>query len=215
MSLIVGLKKRIEATLLKGQHGHPRGIIGRMLGEQMVRQHIPETTWTISLLDIQPDDQVLELGFGAGRAIELVAVQASNGNVYGLDHSHEMVRAASRRNNRAIKAGHVTLYQGELTTLPFADHQFDKIFTIQTLYFWSDPQHILSEIFRVLKPGGILVVTLSTGTTDEATTGLERYQTLLEEQILPCMKQLGFTQASIERGPDSRQFKTTAVVGRK
>lgn len=212
----MNLKKRIEAVLLDGQHGHPRGIVGRMLGEQMVHQHIPETTWTISLLDIQPEEHVLEPGFGAGRAIELVAAQASSGHVYGIDHSQEMVRAASRRNAKTIKAGRVTLYHGDLATLPFADNQFDKIFSIQTLYFWSDPAQTLSEIFRVLKPGGMLVVTLSTGTIDTAeTTGLERYQILLEEQILPCMKQLGFTQASIKQGPASRQFKTTAVLGRK
>ncbi len=124
-----------------------------MLGERMVRQHIPETTWTISLLDIQPEDQVLELGFGAGRAIELVAAQASSGHVYGLDHSQEMVRAASRRNAQAIKAGHVTLYHGDLATLPFADNQFDKIFSIQTLYFWSDPSQTLAEIFPRTQTG--------------------------------------------------------------
>jgi len=212
----MNLKKRIKAVLMDGQHGHPRGIIGRMLGEQMVRQHIPETTWTISLLDIQPEDQILELGFGAGRAIELVAAQASSGHVCGIDHSQEMVRAASRRNAGAIKTGYVTLSYGDLATLPFADNRFDKIFSIQTLYFWSDPAQILSEIFRVLKPGGMLVVTLSTGTIDSAgPTGLERYQNLLDEQIIPCMKQLGFTQASIKQGPASRQFKTTAVIGMK
>jgi ubiquinone/menaquinone biosynthesis C-methylase UbiE len=210
------LKKRIEAVLLDGQHGHPSGIVGRMLGEQMVRQHMPETTWTISLLDLKPEDQILELGFGAGRAIELVAAQTSSGHVYGIDHSQAMVRAARRRNAQAIKADQVTLYYGDVTTLPFADNQFDKIFSIQTLYFWSDPAQTLSEIFRVLKPNGMLIVTLSTGTIDNTeTTGLEQYQLLLDEQILPCMKQLGFTQASIIQGPASRQFKTTAVIGMK
>ncbi len=210
----MNLIKSIQTTLLDGQHGHPRGIVGRLLGEQMVRQHIPETNWTISLLDLKPEDQILELGFGAGRAIELVAVQA--GHIYGIDHSQEMVRAATRRNAQAITAGHVTLQQGDVTTLPFADNQFDKIFSIQTLYFWSDPEQTLSEIFRVLKPNGMLIVTLSTGTIDNTeTTGLEQYQLLLEEQIIPCMKQLGFIQASIIQGPASRQFKTTAVIGMK
>lgn len=212
----MNLIKRIEASLLAGQHGHPRGIVGRMLGEQMVRQHMPETTWTISLLDLKPEDQILELGFGAGRAIELVAAQATNGHVSGIDHSQGMVRAASRRNAQAIKAGQVTLYHGDVTTLPFADNQFDKVFSIQTLYFWPDLPRALAEIFRVLKPGAMLAVTLSTGKIDTTErTGLERYQLLLEERIIPCMKQLGFTLAFIKQGPASRHFKTTAVIGMK
>ncbi len=207
---------RIKASLLKGQHGHPRGIVGYILGEQMVSQHIPETEWTISLLNIQPEDSILELGFGAGRAIELVTAHTPNGQVSGIDISQAMVRAASCRNARAINAGRVTLRQGNLMTLPFPDNQFDKVFSIQTIYFWPDPPNALAEIFRVLKRGGRLVITLSTGTIDTVeVTGLEQYQLLLEAQIIPAMKHLGFTAASIEQGPASRQFKTTAVVGVK
>lgn len=212
----MNLLNRIGAPLLVGQHGHPRGIVGRMLGEQMVRQHVPETAWTISLLDLKPESQILEIGFGAGRAIELVATQVANGHVSGIDLSQEMVSAAARRNARAIKAGQVTLRRGDVTILPFAGSQFDKVFSIQTLYFWSDPLRAFAEISRVLKPGGMLVVTLSTGTINGVeATGLERYQLILEEQIIPGMKQLGFTQADILQGPASRHFKTTAVIGVK
>jgi ubiquinone/menaquinone biosynthesis C-methylase UbiE len=127
-----------------------------------------------------------------------------------------MVRAASRRNAQTIKAGQVALRLGDLTTLSFADNQFDKIFSIQTLYFWPDPPRALAEIFRVLKPGGVLIVTLSTGKIDPTeTTGLEHHQLILEEQVIPSMKQLGFTRADIKQGPASRQFKTTAVIGVK
>ncbi len=212
----MNLLNRIGAPLLAGQHGHPRGIVGRLLGEQMVRQHMTETTWTISLLNLRPEDQILELGFGAGKAIELVAAQTTNGHVAGIDLSQEMVRAASRRNDQAIKAGQVALRHADLTTLPFAENQFDKIFSIQTLYFWPNPPRALAEIFRVLKPGGVLIVTLSTGKIDPIeTTGLEHYQLILEEQVIPSMKQLGFTRADIKQGPASRQFKTTAVIGVK
>ena len=182
----MNLLGRIRSSLLDGQFGHPTGIVGRLLGEQMVRQHMPETIWTISLLDLKPEDQILELGFGAGKAIELVATQAANGHVSGIDRSQEMVRAASRRNARAIKTGQVTLCHGDLTTLPFADNQFDKVFSIQTLYFWPDPLRALAEIFRVLKPDAMLIVTLSTGKIDTAEAiGLEHYQQILEEQIIP------------------------------
>lgn len=207
---------RIRASLLAGQHCHPRGLVGRMLGEQMVRQHATETIWTISLLDLKSENQILEIGFGAGRAIELIVAQATDGHISGIDISQEMVRAATRRNVRAIKAGQITLHHGDVAALPFANYQFDKVFSIQTLYFWPDPPRVLAEIFRVLKPGGMMVVTLSTGTIDivEA-TGLERYQLTLEDQIIPEMKRIGFTQADIKQGPVSRRFKTTAIIGVK
>ena len=214
--MFMNLLNRIETAIFNGHYGHPTGIVGRVLGEKMVRQHVPETDWTIALLDLKPEDQILELGFGAGRAIELVAAQANNGHVSGIDISQAMVRAASRRNARAIKAGHVALQQGDVITLPFADNQFDKVFSIQTFYFWSDISCVLNETFRVLKPGAMLVVTLSTGTTDTIeTTGLESYLHILEYQVIPAMKQLGFTAAYIKQGPPSRQFKTTAFIGVK
>jgi hypothetical protein len=61
----------------------PSGIVGEMIGARMVRQHAAETFWTVSLLEIKPTDDILEIGFGAGRAIELAAAQASNGHITG------------------------------------------------------------------------------------------------------------------------------------
>jgi ubiquinone/menaquinone biosynthesis C-methylase UbiE len=213
---MTNLLNRMRDAVLDDQYAHPTGLVGRWLGERMARQHLPEALWTLSLLDLEPQDRVLELGFGAGQAIALVAAQLTGGQVYGIDISQEMVRAARRRNAGAITAGRVVLRQGEVSDLPFANEQFDKVFSIQTFYFWSDPLRVLAEIARVLKPGGRLVITLSTGTTDSTpASGLERYQALLEEQILPAMRQSGWQIARIEEGPASRQFKTTAVIGVK
>ncbi len=194
----------------------PSGFVGQIIGARMVRQHAAETLWTVSLLEIKPTDSILEIGFGAGRAIELAAAQATNGHITGIDLSQAMVQVTSRRNARAIRAGRVALRCGDATTLPFADGQFDKILSIHTFYFWSGPLHTLSEIFRVLKPGGTVALTLSTGKEGSTeTTGLERYQDMLEEEIIPHMQRLGFAQAYLATGPTARQFKSVAVIGVK
>jgi ubiquinone/menaquinone biosynthesis C-methylase UbiE len=213
----MSLLNRIEASFFGDNYGRPKGLRGRLLGERMIQQHAPETAWTLELLDLQPGDQVLELGFGAGRAVELVTKQVTSGHVYGLDISEEMVRSASRRNAQAIKAGRVSLQQGDLlTTLPFTENQFDKIYTIQTFYFWKDPLAVMAELLRVLKPGGKLVVTLSTGTSDESQKSwFEQIQEIVEMKVVPGMQQLGFRQAYLEQGPASRQFNTTAIIGVK
>lgn len=71
-----------------------------------------------------------------------------------------MVHAASRRNHATIKAGRVNVRQGNAADLPFAELAFDKVFSINCLYFWTEPLTALQGIYRVLKPGGMLVITL-------------------------------------------------------
>jgi len=199
------------------QHRCPGGIIGWWVGEQMVRQHRPETIWTTDLLDIQPADAVLEVGFGAGQGIKLATARASEGCVMGIDLSEVMVKAASRRNAVAVKAGRIALSQGNITALPFEDQRFDKIMSIHTVYFWSEISLALHELYRVLKSGGRVAITLCTGKMNDRGE-VEVWtpsQLLLEEQLMPGMRQEGFRAVRLEQGPNSRQYTSVAVIGEK
>ncbi|GCE08049.1 class I SAM-dependent methyltransferase [Dictyobacter aurantiacus] len=203
---------RVFEPVLNKHYGCPQGVIGRFVGELMVRQHEKETSWTVSIANVQPTDRVLEFGFGAGKAIQLLEQKATHGYVYGIDLSATMVKRARERNAHAVKAGRVTLQQGEATRLPFADHYFDKIISIHTFYWWSEEPHaILTEMFRVLKPGGTLLFTFAYGKTDEERDYYD--QAFIEEQVFAPMKSVGFTAVSSRPGPISRQFKHIAVFG--
>jgi ubiquinone/menaquinone biosynthesis C-methylase UbiE len=112
--------------------------------------------------------------------------------------------------------GRVTLLRGDVAALPFADQQFDKVLSIHTFYFWPNPQQILQDIFRVLKPKGMLVLTLSTGRV--APSGERSYgplQRTLEQQIVPALLGIGFESADLRHGPDSRQYTSVAVIARR
>jgi ubiquinone/menaquinone biosynthesis C-methylase UbiE len=198
--------------LLGNQYRCPTGLLGQAVGNKMVRQHAPETAWTIALLDIKPADGVLEVGFGAGRAIELIAAQTPHGSVAGIDLSPTMVQASRRRNAQAIKARRVDLRQGTVEHLPFHDRQFDKLFSIHSLYFWPEPQRAIAEMARVLRPGGLLALTFSPGKVDEQPN--ESVQKTVES-LITAMQRLGFTSADLMSGPHSRQFQTAALVGVK
>src|ERR1700761_321475 len=102
-----------------GQGHHPRGAAGSVTG--WVFAHRPSNRqrnrWVVSLLDVRPADQVLEIGFGPGLAVAAL-VRAGAGHVYGIDHSSVMVRQASRRNAAAIRADRVTLTEAAVDQLP-------------------------------------------------------------------------------------------------
>src|SRR3954469_17465250 len=85
------------------QHRYPTGLVGRIIGERMLRQHAPETEWSIGLLHLQATDRLLEIGFGAGRGLALALTQMHRGRVAGVDLSPTMIRAATRRNRTAIE----------------------------------------------------------------------------------------------------------------
>jgi ubiquinone/menaquinone biosynthesis C-methylase UbiE len=137
--------RKAWATAIDRQHRLPHGLLGRLVGEQMVRQHQPETDWMIELLDLQPHDRVVELGCGAGRGLVLAARTASQALVVGMDLSPTMLRAAARRIRRARQGNQVRVLRGDLHALPYADGVIDTISSIHTFYFWADPEAVFVE----------------------------------------------------------------------
>ena len=145
---------------LDRQYRQPTGLLGRYIGRQMARDHLPENEWTVELLQPRPDDHILEIGFGPGVAIEQLTHHVPQGRIVGVDFSRAMVAAAGRRNAQVIKRGQVALHWADVTQLPLGDASFDKAYSIHSIYFWPQPEKALREIKRVLKVGGLLVLTV-------------------------------------------------------
>lgn len=97
MKLLHSVKEYID------QHYQtPKGLIGTYIVEKMVRQHKPETEWTIDQMELQEQDRVLELGCGAGYAIQLITGNNLVREIVGLDLSPTAIRSAGIRNKKAI-----------------------------------------------------------------------------------------------------------------
>jgi ubiquinone/menaquinone biosynthesis C-methylase UbiE len=139
--------------LLLRTFGQPKGVLGRLGGVIMARSNRACAQWVISLLDVGPQDWVLEVGFGPGVAIELLA-RVPGRHVAGVDPSLEMVAQAVVRNATALASGSVELRHGTVDRLPFADATFDKVLAINSVQVWPDAVAGLRELGRVLKPGG-------------------------------------------------------------
>ncbi|UOE57612.1 methyltransferase domain-containing protein [Bacillus sp. CMF12] len=91
--------------------------------------------------------------------------------------------------------------QGDIEKIPYGEWVFNKIFTVNTIYFWSSPVLALREIKRVLKPGGRLVITfrskdiMSERTSDDS--DFELY-TPAAEELKNLLKETGYSNIRIE-----------------
>ena len=153
------MRKRLSTFVTK-QFGHPSGLVGRFIGNGMAKRNVYDAQWTVSLLDIQPQQRVLEIGFGPGVSTQIVAEKASQGFVAGIDHSQTMIQAASQRNAQALQTGRMELKQGEVASLPYPDESFDTALSLHSIYFWQNPVECLREIKRILRPDGTLAITI-------------------------------------------------------
>jgi SAM-dependent methyltransferase len=155
----------VKRTLLKAvvaQFHHPRGAAGSVAGWVMAHRssNRQRNSWVVSLLDVQPADRILEIGFGPGLAIaELSRRVGDQGRVYGIDHSEVMLRQATRRNAAAIAAGRVTLSRAAVDHLPpDLGGQFDAILAVNSHGFWPAPAERLGDLRRCLRPGGRIAI---------------------------------------------------------
>ncbi|MDQ0463247.1 SAM-dependent methyltransferase [Caulobacter ginsengisoli] len=143
------------------QFGRPVGFPGWLAGKLMASRegNKRRNAWTVDLLDIQPTDLVLEIGYGPGLGVEWAVAKVTNGLVVGFDHSDVMHGQARRRNQRAIELGHLLLRTGPLEAAAELGLRFDKAFCCNVAQFWPDPNAALAQFKALLKPGGRLAIT--------------------------------------------------------
>jgi SAM-dependent methyltransferase len=138
------------------QFHQPTGAVGHVAGWIMGRRssNVARNRWAVQLLDVQPTDRVIELGWGPGVAIAALATRAIRGLVVGVDHSQVMIRQARRRNRAAIRAGRVRLVHAPVESRSISDGPFDAGLAVNTVGMWPDPAARLRELARLLRPGG-------------------------------------------------------------
>lgn len=146
-----------ELKILAKNLANPEGEKGLEIADMMHATNISMTLESIKAMALQDLDSVLEIGQGNAGHLEFVLNSAKNLQYIGLDISETMKNAAAEKNTAFKNQAQFLVYNGR--DIPFEDHKFDKIFTVNTLYFWEKPLDFLNEIFRVLKPEGIFVLT--------------------------------------------------------
>lgn|SRR5690606_14069186 len=141
----------------------PTGEEGRELAHSMFESNKGMIIDSVASLRIKGKNRILELGPGNGAHLPLIFGQASGLKYFGLDVSRDMEEEA-RMNNKSFIADNRALfshYDGQ--KIPYVHNLFDRILTVNTIYFWERPVVFLNELHRVLKPEGICVITFVEG----------------------------------------------------
>ncbi|REC79032.1 16S rRNA (cytosine(1402)-N(4))-methyltransferase [Chryseobacterium elymi] len=146
-----------ELKILAQNLANPQGEKGIEIGEMMNATNISMTLESIKTLLIEDDEHILEIGHGNAGHLKNILSRAQNLKYTGVDISETMYNEARKLNKDFESQADFVLYEGK--KLPFEDKSFDKIFTVNTVYFWEDPVEFLNEIHRVLKKGGTFVLT--------------------------------------------------------
>jgi SAM-dependent methyltransferase len=136
----------------------PTGWLGRFVLSRMNSSHSKLTDWGLGHVSVGKGDTILDVGCGGGRTVSKLAAIAAEGKVYGVDYSEGSVAASKRANARGIDIGRVEIRKGSVSELPFSDGMFDLATGVETHFWWPDLPGDVREVFRVLKPGGTLVL---------------------------------------------------------
>lgn len=182
---------------IKQQFARPTGKVGAMVGRMMALKNDRMNRFAAEVLDVQPADQVLEIGFGRGRTIGLLAERAEHGYIAGVDLSDVMVRKAAKRNLDQILAGRVELCRGSVADLPFEYARFTKVLAINNYQFWPNAELNLTEIQRVMREDALLVLCLRLHSPRKFSLPGFTHEQL--EETVGLLRWVGFRNITIEQ----------------
>ncbi len=199
------MQARLRKFISK-QFGNPSGLFGRFIGNGMARRNVYDAEWTVSLLNIQPHHHILEIGFGPGVSTQMASEKAFKGFVAGIDHSKTMVQAASQRNAADIQAGRMELQHREVSSLPYPDQSFDIAFSLHSIYFWQNPVDCLKEIKRVLKPDGLLAITIQPKDKWAPNVDPNIMTLYFGTEVASLFSEAGYRNIRVETSPPEKAF---------
>lgn len=136
----------------------PAGWLGRFVLWNMNSRHSKVTDWGLSHISIGKRETILDVGCGGGRTVTKLAAIASEGKVYGIDHSAASATFARKLNQALVATGRVEIQEASVSELPFPENTFDLVTAVETHFWWPDVPGGMREILRVLKPGGTLII---------------------------------------------------------
>ena len=147
-------------SIVGRQFGHPRGLLGRIVGRVMARSNADFNKWfvqEISGLGMNDVGRIVELGPGPGIGLQETLRVFPEARVWGVDLSPEMLSLCRKRNLDQISSGRLILVEGDAASVQELA-PVDVVLAAHVVYFWHQPANELAQLYRALRPGGLLAL---------------------------------------------------------
>lgn len=170
------------------------------------RGHGDVVRQVIAAMQLRPGERVLDLGCGNGWATRLIAQANAGVQAIGIDASPKMIERAEALHSNTIRARYEVC---SFEALDFKDNHFDRVFSMEALYYASDLSQAIRECFRVLKPGGSIETLVDYYAESPASEAWDKVMGLTlhrlgEANWKRAFETVGFTAVTTARVLDSR-----------
>ena len=152
------MSNEIKSVTELGNPRKPQGEAGFEMLSSMNEHHSDVTDWALGFLELKDGNSVLDIGCGGGATLSKIAGMTKSGHIMGVDYSDVSVKMSKDTNAEMISSGRMEIIEASVEDLPFEDNSFDRIITVESFYFWPDPQNDLKEVYRVLNNNGVFLI---------------------------------------------------------
>ena len=182
------------------QLSHPQLVTARAVPARV--------QWAVGLLDVRPEQRILEVGCGPGVAAGLIADQVTSGIVIGIDRSPTAISRATTRNAGHVSAGRARFVTTDLAAYEHTGPPFDTVLAMNVNLFWTGPATAeWQRVSELLPPGGLLDLFYGYG-PDDPTASRD-----ITAPLSAAMEQHGY-ELETERVPDGSSIRVTGVRAR-
>lgn len=207
----------ILAKFIAKQLRKPSGLFGKyLLTRALNKANKVMNDTVLHLLQVQADDRILEIGFGGGDLLTRMAEKTKNGVITGVDFSSDMVEIGRKRFKSFIKSGKLELHCMDADALTFSANSFDKLCTVNTIYFWPNVDKVLVQIRNVLGSKGLVIICFSTRETMDNIGQITQYgfNKYSIEEVKKFLEKAGFINIRIIPGKH-HHGEFVSIVGEK
>ena len=133
----------------------PNGIGGKITTKIMNIMNQRQYKSILRNINMEQNNSILDIGFGNGYLLMKLFEKNIPIKLYGIEISEDMFNIVSMKNKRIIEKGVLKIFLENISKTSFEQNTFDKIYTINTFYFWTELEKCFYEIKRILKTDGI------------------------------------------------------------